>query len=396
MTLTIQITIITFIAVLILLLVTRPFKGKLLPRGGPRYKILLALLLLKLGSFKREDKLGFEYANRRVPALPGTDPEHYNDSFVFQASDEEGRLFMTRLGFRGGGREAEVWLWMVIDGKKYVNVKELVPLKGSDDGISIEAAGLSYHCLDDENNTWRIRYDGKMKPGNIQCKVDVTFTASSAMYHSGIHMDPMTVARAMSEMPWSREYFERLSSENQTRIEQGGQLTGTVTLGTRKHKLDMLSIRDHSWGKRDWTFINRYIWNVISFTEDVMIKGRAYNYMVYTTVDYGTTFKHLVSGWIAGKDTVLPIIKATDMTNLGVDGEIPEFFLVKFKPKGGPVLHLKHHRLQPEQPWMTHDGKFEVNEAYCGARIGMSGGVGMSEFGFTMDRGYNRPGDTKG
>ena len=115
-------------------------------------------------------------------------------------------------------------------------------------------------------------------------------------------MNAMTFAKSMAEMRWSREFFRNLRSESQTRIEQGGTFRGSVRIGSASHTIDMLSIRDHSWGKRKWTFINRYIWNVICLKGELIIKGKPYRYLVFTTVNYGTTFEHLVSGWIAGEE----------------------------------------------------------------------------------------------
>lgn len=378
----------------LLWLFSTPREGNMRPVGGRRIKTILAWLLIRLGSHKREDKLGLEYSNVRVPPLPGTDIENYNDSFVFQGSDREGSLFMTRIGFRKGGREAEVWLWMVLEGKKYVIDRDLVELD-PEDQATISAGGITYTCLDREKSTWRITCEGKLNGGKVECSVDLTFTPRSEIYHSGIHMSPWSFAKAMSEMKWSREYFNRLRSENQTRIEQGGVLQGQVVVNGKKVSLDLPGIRDHSWGKRDWTYINRYIWNILSFQHDIMINNEAYRYLVYTTVDYGSSFRHLVTGWIGGENSVLPIVEASDMSALGVDGTIPEFFLTRFRARGGPVMQIKYRRSRIEHPWITQQGGFEINEAQCRCRVGEARGSGMSEFGFALNRGYNRPADSE-
>lgn len=131
----------------------------------------------------------------------------------------------------------------------------------------------------------------------------------------------------------------------------------------------MRGVRDHSWGKRKWSFIKRYIWNVFSFSEGISLGGNTYRYLVYATVNYGTSFRCLVSGWIGGDASVLPIVAATDQAQLGEDGVIPE------------------------QSWFMQNGEFEVCEAYCTFEAkgpeGAGSDVGMSEFGYSKAAGYS-------
>ncbi len=354
------------------------------PVGGAPWKNLAAWAIIKGGSALRQNQIGLSRANHRIPPAPGQDVTDYNDSFVFEGSDGEGNLVMTRIGFREGGDRAEMWLWMVLDGKKY-----WIPVDRADvdptERRSVSAGELTYLCTDDAWDAWRITYEGPIDPSGEPCVVDLSYSRESAMYHSGEHMNAMTFAKSMAEMPWSKKYFERLGSENQCRIEQGGRLRGTITVGDKTHDLDILSIRDHSWGKRRWTFINRYIWNLVSLEEDLWIDGEPYRYLVCSTVDYGTTFKHLVTGWIAGPRSVRPIVAASDMAPLGGDGKIPREFIVELRPEGGPMLTMEMERSEIEHSWFCQGGRFEICEAHCVATIGGIRGHGMSEFGFSAD-----------
>ena len=329
-------------------------------------------------------------ANQRIPPLPGRPLQNYNDSFVFQGSDASGNLIMTRLGFREDGSMVEVWLWMVIKGSKYAMTDNYVKLD-KPNAKTIEAKGLVFNCIDDANNTWRITYRGPISPDVTHCELDVIFKAESLMYHSGIHMNVMTFAKAMAEMKWSRDYFKHLSSETQCRIEQGGTMTGSIIFDGDKLDIDMLSIRDHSWGKRNWAFMKRYIWNILCLEEDLVINGRKFRYLVYATVNYGNTFRHLVTGWIAGKENVLPIVAASDMAQLGEDGIIPEKFETKFRARGSPVFTIKTSRSKSEHSFFTQENQFEICEAHCTISINGIRGYGMSEFGYVKGLGYNRP-----
>jgi len=338
---------------------------------------------------KDEDNIKMSQANDRIPPLLGKEDENYNDSFVFEGSDNKGNLFMTRLGFRGDGSRGEIWLWMVLDGIKYVIPVDEDSIQG-ETSDKIAAGNLKFTCTDQETGSFKISYSGPLNDNIKNCTVDVDYKPVSAMYHSGNHIDAMTFGKSMAEMPWSKEYFENLRSENQCRIEQGGFLSGTVTLDEKEITIDMHSIRDHSWGKRNWNFIKRYIWNIISFEENIVINKKEYNYMIFTTANYGTTFEHIVSGWIAGNDNVLPIVEGSDMNFCGEDSIIPERYTYQFRPKGGPLLDLKINRSTNDHSWFTQNKTFEICEAYCSVECSGIKGHGMSEFGYSKQAGYKR------
>jgi len=361
------------------------------PLGGPTWKNLAAYALVRSGGALRENRIDMSRVNERIPPLPGRSIENYNDSFVFEGSDANGNLIMTRLGFREDGSTVEVWVWMVLGGRKLAIPLDITKL-ASPTGRELEALGLSYECIDRRNGTFRIRYRGPLEAGVTDATVDLVYTPCSSMYHSGQHMNAWTFARSMAEMPWSRDYFRNLSSESQCRVEQGGSLRGKVVLDGETFDIDMLSIRDHSWGKRNWSFCNRYIWNVISLESDLVIGGDPFRYLVFTTVDYGTSFRHLVTGWIAGERSVLPIVEASDMGLLGSDGRIPPTFVTRFRAEGGPVMKIITERNNAqEHSWLTGNGSFEICEAYCSVDVAGVRGHGMSEFGYARGAGYDRP-----
>ena len=383
-------------AVILLFLITKPVqKYSMCPRGGPRWKNCLGYLLIRAGvkRGKTDTVTDPVQINSRVPAPEGTPEDQYNDSFVFQGADEKGNLVMTRIGFRDGGKLAEVWLWMSLNGTKFYNSNQFIRFD-TPDISGLEAGGLRFQCTDKNRGQWRIEWEGALEPGPADCSVALHFTPDSKLYHSGIHMDIRAFARAMAEMDWSKQFFENLRSENQTRIEQGGTLAGSITIGGKTTHVEMRGVRDHSWGKRKWSFIKRYIWNVLSFSEGISLGGNTYRYLVYTTVNYGTSFRCLVSGWIGGDDSVLPIVAATDQAQLGEDGVIPEQFTCRFKPKGCGAVELTVFRNGLEQSWFMQNGEFEVCEAYCTFKAkgpeGAGSGVGMSEFGYSKAAGYSK------
>ena len=373
---------------IVLILFSRPRRRDgLAPEGGSRIKNALALAMVKSGTKKRPDWQSASLADGRVPVPEGVEEAHYNDSFVFQGADAEGNVLLTRLGFRGGGKEAEVWMWAAFSGERYANDERSVKLTSDADPQEIAAAGLSFEIV--AEGEWELTFKGTLngKPSEVK----LNWKADAAMYCSADHMDPKGTALAMAEMPWGREYFERIRSEKQIRIEQGGLLTGTFRVDGRSYDVNMRGIRDHSWGKRDWTFLNRYLWTILALEKELEISGMKVKYLAVSPVDYGDSFKRLASGWIAGDEGVLPVSYTTDLMDIGGNGVIPGRFTLKFRVPGSELLIMEVERRQPEIPWIVQGGGFEVNEAWCGVTINGVKGAGLSEFGYAADRGYLRP-----
>lgn len=379
------------IVCIVLILFSRPRRRDgLAPEGGNRIKNALAVAMVKSGTKKRPDWQSADLADGRVPVPEGVEKANYNDSFVFQGADADGNVFLTRLGFRAGGSEAEVWVWAAIGGDRFANDERWVKLTSEAEPSAIEAAGLKYELI--RAGEWRLSYKGTLN--GEPSEMNLIWKAEAAMYCSADHMDPKGTALAMAEMPWSREYFERIRSEKQIRIEQGGILAGSFKAGDRSFDIDMKGIRDHSWGKRDWTYLNRYLWTVLALDEEIEIAGLKVSYLAVSPVDYGDSFKRLASGWVAGPDGVLPVSFATDLMEVGGDGVIPEKFVLKFRTPGSELLTLEVDRKQPEIPWVMQGKGFEVNEAFCRVSLNGISGVGLSEFGYAADRGYHRPFET--
>ncbi len=384
-----SLVVLSVVAVCVLLLAfSRPRRRDgLAPEGGSRIKNALAVAMVKSGDRRRPAWQSAELSDQRVPVPEGVEEANYNDSFVFQGSDAEGNVLLTRLGFRGGGKVAEVWFWAVVNGEKFANREQRAVLSPDASKDEIAATGLKYEKTAD--GLWSIAYDGKLN--GVPSSARLSWRSDSAMYCSADHMDHRSTALSMAEMPWNREYFQRIRSEKQVRIEQGGILTGSLSVGEKQFDIDMRGIRDHSWGKRDWTYLNRYLWTVMALDEELNVAGVPFRYLAVSPVDYGDSFKRLSSGWLAGKNSVLPVTFCTDPVEIGSDGVIPSRFALRFRVPGSELLTLELERRQPEMSWLVQNSSFEINEAWCGFTLEGKKGFGLSEFGYAADRGYFRP-----
>jgi hypothetical protein len=68
------------------------------------------------------------------------------------------------------------------------------------------------------------------------------------------------------------------------RTEQGGHVTGTLTVDGKVHQLDGFAHRDHSWGMRDWGGATHWKWWNIMAADGVAIHAMELQYFGKTTL----------------------------------------------------------------------------------------------------------------
>lgn len=377
---------VSIIFILIYLLLPDTDQSGLRPQGSRRIKNKLAELMIRKGSSDHRSITAYSQVDVRIPPSDSQTAQDYNDSFVFQGYSKSQEIgYLTRLGFRNDGALTEVWFWLDVKGKIYYNREQFLENSPADkEGIS--GGGVAYRVLNESE--YEISWKGICAPHNEDIDVTLIFKADSPHYLMSEHRDSRAYGLAMAEMKWNREYFEKLREEGADRYERGGVSTGTVRIGNAEAiNVSLKGFRDRSWGKRNWLYINRYIWNLISLEKELVIDGNAYNYIIYTTVNYGDTFKHLVSGWAGGKDGIRAISYASDMSLLGEDGIIPKAYETSFRLKDSDeIITVRVHARDGSHSWLVADGRFEVNETFAEFEVVGSGirGEGMQEFGYSL------------
>eukprot|EP01126_Amoeba_proteus_P027929 TRINITY_DN2763_c0_g1_i1.p1 TRINITY_DN2763_c0_g1~~TRINITY_DN2763_c0_g1_i1.p1 ORF type:complete len:338 (-),score=49.99 TRINITY_DN2763_c0_g1_i1:47-1060(-) len=254
----------------------------------------------------------------------------------------------------------------------------------------IKCNGLEYICLE-PGQRWQLKFTGKLTSQKSHERVPVQFDfvweTDSAIFHSGTDMDPWAVAKAMSVMEWSRDYFKNLKSENQTRIESGGRLSGQLIVNNRKERVNWRGIRDHSWGRRNYKFINRFIQSMICLDSPcVMWKGGPLiSYLSWIVVDYGSSFRCLVTGWLSGPNItqVIPLVEGTDIALVGSDGNIPTYYCVYFRPQGAPLFKMSVTTSDNKYSWFMENNNHEECDFLTWVTIFGEGGMSVSGQGLT-------------
>ncbi len=200
---------------------------------------------------KKKKKQPFDYETAEAFTIDDTGDGAFNNSYYFSAhsKDSEESLY-TRLGLRDDG-SAEVWVFYNKGEKQYF----LEPML-----FTAQTSPLKVF-LDD--NIWAFSFEGELldeKGAKYNAKLNCTFTAHGGAVDFFYHMPSVRVATAMAQDKWTKEYFAGISENNSVHYEQEGRLTGELTLNGKSIPIDLPCLRDHSYGRRVWGYMNNHLW----------------------------------------------------------------------------------------------------------------------------------------
>ena len=177
--------------------------------------------------------------------LEGATDPLLNNSYYFSAHSDKMSVF-TRLGRRVNMDES--WFCLYMDGKVYSLRQEFFP--GGESPLRVEREG----------EDWLVCFKGKLNDSD-----DVDFRARFVASYDPIdftsHMPPVRMATGIANEKWSRKLFGELQNvSGQCHYEQEGVLEGQLTLGGKTLSFRLPCVRDHSFGKRDWNYMNNHLW----------------------------------------------------------------------------------------------------------------------------------------
>lgn len=168
-----------------------------------------------------------------------------NNSYYFSAHDEKMSVF-ARLGRRKG--VDETWFVIYQEGQVYTLKEE--SFASGDSPLHVEKKGedwiLSFQGLVNEKDgiLFRAEFHPKRSP--------IDFTTD---------MPAERMAIGIANERWTRTFFENLQNiSGQCHYEQEGVLEGRMTLNGIPASFCLPCVRDHSFGKRDWNYMNNHLW----------------------------------------------------------------------------------------------------------------------------------------
>jgi len=240
--------------------------------GLKRYikeRIIVAGILKK----RREQPLDIEEYERFT--LPADAGPLMNNSYYFGGSSTDGESLIFRCAFRS--HLSELFIMYTKNGRLLVSPEQ----QFTPDGCPVKV-----ECME-PGRLWHMTFVGDLRDEStgeiLPSGFDITFTARLPIFDSMHHSDPRTMARGFAAEKWNRKFFaEAMSSDmgmsssldrgdaeavkarqkqqEQHHCEQAGHFDGTITIAGETSVINLHATRDHSYGKRDWNYMNDHIW----------------------------------------------------------------------------------------------------------------------------------------
>ena len=95
------------------------------------------------------------------------------------------------------------------------------------------------------------------------------------------------MAGAIANEKWDRTYFDELQQvSGQCHYEQEDVLEGNLSLGSQTLPFHLPCVRDHSFGKRDWNYMNNHLW-LMAVSPQCQFNYSLVSYPVITALEVG-------------------------------------------------------------------------------------------------------------
>lgn len=308
---------------------------------------------------KRNRQNPFDYPSAENYTLaPDADPL-VNNSYYFSAHD--GKMsFFARLGKRV--HQDETWFVLSLNGEIYSLKQELFP------------AGASPVRVGKNGEQWTVSFEGILNE-----KDQVVFRASFVPREQPIDFTTSVpaarMATGMANEKWSKAFFAGLQTiSGQCHYEQEGDWEGSLTLNGKTMDFRLPCVRDHSFGKRDWNYMNNHLW-LMAVSTPVQFN--------YSLVSYPTLTALEVGNYREGKS--LHFLQKADLDFHRVaQGKVPEEISFHVTLEGGRVLPVTAKVLACVT-YHFQDGQYILHENIAEFEIDGKSCRGILEIGFNRD-----------
>ena len=181
------------------------------------------------------------------------------------------------------------------------------------------------------------------------------------------------MAKAIAKEKWSKEFFETLKENNQVHIEQPGNAILSVTIGGKSTELKTHAMRDHSYGKREWSYMNRHFWLMSLFEDGSHLNA---NMVSYPAV------KRLETGYMIDSGTIS--VEESGLTVELPQKDVPEEFSYIAKLTTGEEIEVKCTK---EMAFKFDFPGYTIYEGIGTFDLNGKKGRGILEFGYNQDPG---------
>ncbi len=327
------------------------------------YTIKTALMKSILN--KKKANQPFDYESAENFKISADADWTMNNSYYFSAHDyNKKQSLYCRLGLRN--THSEVWFVFIDGDKTYVHTQNLYtensPLKVYKDKNWF--AEFKGELTNDKGEKVNAEFKGEF----ISCAEPVDFFS---------HMATVRTAKAMAFEKWEKGYFDEVQKNNSVHYEQLGEFKGELLLNGQKVDVDLPCVRDHSYGRRDYNYMNNHVW-LMAVEPESYINFSMVSYPAMTMLEVGN-YKE------KGKDMAF-MIKADYDRGKIVKGVVPDELELTFTMADKKKVFVKAKKLF-ETPYPFQNGEYTLIEGVGEYQIDGKNYRGIIEVGFNKDTG---------
>lgn len=342
---------------------------------GLKYYIKKRLMLASLS--KRIKDQPFDLNRYETYQLPADASSFDINSYYFSAHTLNGESLLIRKAVRGEGH-CEIWFVYHSERGTFVNRQsayhnEPIPLQ-----VDLVEVGKK----------WRFTFKGKL----VRMKIDETkmasfsdeevevvaegkFVSNTPIFDFTTHLDPTLLASALAKEKWDKRFQHDIKLNQQVHVEQQGQLSATLNIGDKRISFKGSAMRDHSFGRRDWDYMNKHMWlmAIIRKDESLNLNRVSYPHM-----------QRLLTGYYEKDGLVQQISLKTNTASIPTIGGVPLDFKYHVDLQNGLRFDVRAS-VEVIIPFVFNEGKYVLFEGIGSFDINHRKARGIIEFGFNSD-----------
>jgi hypothetical protein len=329
------------------------------------YPLKKALISRNLDKRRSAHPFNPEEAERYT--MPADADDYQNNSYYFSCHDTLGNSLLVRHAQRGP-KSIEVWFaYRDAAGRAFINGRQLYPAGEAPSAI---------RCVESAKE-WAFSFDGEAQDlytgQPVHTKLNATFSAAGDIFEFSHDVDARVMAQAIAKEKWSRAYFEELQGNDQVHYEQPGWAKGILELDGETIAIDLPAMRDHSFGKRDWGYMNKHFWLMALMPEGHQLNANMVSYPVLK----------LMTGYYVGEGKTVCVEQARIVGDVKPH-EVPETFTFEARLTDGRTLNVVCRR-EEVFPFPFDGGAYTIFEGVGSFELDGIKGRGILEFGWNGD-----------
>lgn len=310
---------------------------------------------------KRNRQKPFDYPAAESYSLEGEQDPMLNNSYYFSAHDGTLSVF-ARLGRRVNADET--WFAVFLGGEMYSLQQECFP------------AGASPLRVERVDGKWLVSFKGLLN-GHVEADFSAAFQPQYPPVDFTSHMPPRRMATGIANEKWSWAFFAGLQTvSGQCHYEQEGILEGKLNLGGRSLELRLPCVRDHSFGRRDWNYMNNHLW-LMAVCGECQFNYSLVSYPAITALEVGHFREGSAMHYMLEADLDFHKVAA---------GTIPGELSFRVRLDNGRQLPVTASVLSGVT-YHFQDGRYILHENVARFKLGDTECRGILEIGFNSDAG---------